>query len=417
MNDLSDNKFHQYKLIIIFVGLPASGKSYTSFQLNQYFNWIGYNTQIFNCGEYRRKLNDKNQSSIFFDSKNKDLVQQRETFLNYALFDLNTFLTINNGKIAILDATNSTKERRRKIIETLNLFDYPKKIIFIENITKDKDIIDKNILFKKNSKDYINFSIEDMKKDFTERLNYYKEIYETLLEEESLNYIKIFDCGKTVTYHNINGYIESLLLTFLINFRVYQKKIFITRHGQSLYNLEERIGGDPELSIEGQKYALKLFNYISLYYKKDDIIIFTSNLKRTKITAKYFIENDYNVIHKDILNEIHGGVCENLTYDYVKKTMPELHEARSKDKFNFKYPEGESYYDLIIRLKEFILELNRLERPVLIICHNAIVRVLYSYFFSILHEDIPHQNIQLHNLDCITNDTYFYKKESVLTYS
>lgn len=402
------------KIILVFVGLPASGKSYTSFHLNQYFNWLGYNTKIFNCGNYRRNIIGNNQNALFFDSKNSENLKIRESFLNYALFDLNNFFIKSKGTIAILDATNSTKNRRKKILKFFNLFPYQKKIIFIENITTDEKIIEKNILFKKNSKDYNKFSIEDMKKDFIERLNYYKDSYDSIDDSENLNYIKFYDCGKKVIYDNIYGYIESLLLTFLINFKVSDKKIFITRHGQSFYNLESRIGGDSNITDEGIKYAKKLYNYISLNYKKDEIVIFTSNLKRTIITAKLFIDNNYSVYHKDVLNEINGGICENMTYEEVTKKFPILYSNRKKDKFNFKYPEGESYNDLILRLKEFILELNRIEKPVLIICHNAIVRVLYSYFFSIKHKDIPYQNIELHSLECITNDTYFYKKEKVI---
>ena len=37
------------------VGLPGTGKSYTSIHVKNYFNWIGYKTKIFNCGDYRRK--------------------------------------------------------------------------------------------------------------------------------------------------------------------------------------------------------------------------------------------------------------------------------------------------------------------------------------------------------------------------
>ena len=70
MSDLSISKADPSKLIFIFVGLPASGKSYTSFHLHQYFNWLGYPTKIFNCGEYRRKLTSDNQEACFFDSKN-----------------------------------------------------------------------------------------------------------------------------------------------------------------------------------------------------------------------------------------------------------------------------------------------------------------------------------------------------------
>ena len=34
--------------------------------------------------------------------------------------------------------------------------------------------------------------------------------------------------------------------------------ILLTRHGESEYNLENRIGGDPKLSLNGVKYAESL---------------------------------------------------------------------------------------------------------------------------------------------------------------
>ncbi len=409
MNYLSNN----YKLLLVFVGLPASGKSYTSNHINQYLNWLGIKTKIFNCGNYRRNLTTGNQDALFFDNSNKENVKLRESYLYYALFDINYFLLTEKGNVAILDATNSTIERRKKIIKFFNTFDYKVKPIFIENITTDINIINNNILFKKNSKDYINFSIEEMKKDFTQRLNYYRKSYNSISDLEELNYIKFYDCGKKVHYYNVEGYIESILLTYLINFKVGFKQIYLTRHGESAYNLEDKIGGDPDLTEEGKKYSIKLYNVISLKYNSDQIIIFTSNLKRTIQTAKYFIDNNYNVIHKDILNEINGGVCEHLSYQEVKLKYPDIYNQRKNNKFNFKYPEGESYQDLINRLKEFILELNRIEKPVLIISHNAVLKVLNSYYFSITTKELPHQSIPLHSLERISNDSYFYKKEKI----
>ena len=44
------------KIIIILVGLPARGKSYTSNNLCRFLNWCGINTKVFNCGDYRRKI-------------------------------------------------------------------------------------------------------------------------------------------------------------------------------------------------------------------------------------------------------------------------------------------------------------------------------------------------------------------------
>ena len=403
-----------YKLIIVFVGLPASGKSYTSNHIKQYLNWLGYKTEIFNCGNYRRKLTKNKQDANFFDNNNEDNLKLREKFFYHAMFDLNSYLLNKLGDIAILDATNSTKKRRKKIYSFLKNFKYKKRLIFLENITKDFNILFNNINFKKKSPDYINTSDVLMKKDFFKRIEYYQEIYEDIDDEENVNYMKIYNCGKKVIYNNIYGNLETILLNYLINFTVCVKKIFISRHGQSLFNLENRIGGDPDITKDGYKYARNLYNYISLHYKPDDIIIFTSNLKRTKKTAHLFIENNYDVRHRDILNEINGGICEDMTYDDVKLKMPELYKNRKDDKFHFKYPEGESYFDLIVRIKEFILELNRLNKPILIISHNAVIRVIFSYFLCYKHDEIPHLNIPLHTLFCIENEDYFYKKSEVI---
>lgn len=403
-----------YKLIIVFVGLPASGKSYTSNHIKQYLNWLGYTTNIFNCGNYRRKLSNQNQNADFFDTDNKENFKIKESYFYHTMFDLNSKLILNKCQIGILDATNSTKIRRNKIMKFFSLFNYKKKIIFLENITNDPIILSNNIEFKKKSPDYKDKSIEKMKSDFTKRLEHYQKVYEDIEDDENINYMKIYNCGKKVIYNNFYGKIETIILNYLINFRVCLKKIYISRHGQSLFNVESRIGGDPDITDKGYKYAKRLYNFISMKYRPEDIIIFTSNLKRTKNTAYLFMQNNYHVYHREVLNEINGGICENMTYQDVKEKYHEIYINRKKDKFNFKYPEGESYYDLIIRVKEFILELNRLDKPILIISHNAVIRVIFSYYFSNKDKDIPHIDVPLHSLFCIENNDYFYKKKCVL---
>ena len=404
---------NKYKLIIVFVGLPASGKSYTSNHLKQYLTWLGFNVDIFNCGDYRRKISKSKQNADFFDTNNKENFKLKESYFYYTMFDLNTYFIVKGGDIGILDATNSTKKRRSKIIKFFSFFPYNKKIIFLENITNDPCILRNNIEFKKTSPDYKDIDSEIMINDFNKRIEYYRKVYEDIEDDEQLDYVKIYNCGKKIIFNNISGHIETLILNYLVNFKVNIKKIYISRHGESLFNIQNRIGGDPDITENGVNYSKKLFNYISLKHKKEDIVIYTSNLIRTKNTAKLFIQNNYEIIHKDILNEIDGGICENMTYDEVKEKMPDLFKNRKNNKFNFKYPEGESYFDLVLRLKEFILEINRLDKPVLIITHNAIVRVILSYFLNIDREKIPHMDIPLHTLYLIENSKYFYKKKSI----
>lgn len=41
------------------------------------------------------------------------------------------------------------------------------------------------------------------------------------------------------------------------------RTLIISRHGESEYNLEDRIGGNPRLSANGEEYARKMAKYIN----------------------------------------------------------------------------------------------------------------------------------------------------------
>ena len=43
------------KVILVTVGLPASGKSYLSQKVSRYINWLGYEAEVFSVQDYRRK--------------------------------------------------------------------------------------------------------------------------------------------------------------------------------------------------------------------------------------------------------------------------------------------------------------------------------------------------------------------------
>jgi hypothetical protein len=43
-------------LVIAMVGLPARGKSYLVKMIRRYLRWIGFETEVFNVGNYRRKI-------------------------------------------------------------------------------------------------------------------------------------------------------------------------------------------------------------------------------------------------------------------------------------------------------------------------------------------------------------------------
>lgn len=52
--------------------------------------------------------------------------------------------------------------------------------------------------------------------------------------------------------HKIEGHLPLKIVSFITNLKNYScQKILMSRHGQSLYNLKDQIGGDPELSESG----------------------------------------------------------------------------------------------------------------------------------------------------------------------
>ena len=62
------------------------------------------------------------------------------------------------------------------------------------------------------------------------------------------SFIKIVDVGRTVVVHQIEGYLPGRLVFFLTNLHIQRRPIWVTRHGESQFNVEGRIGGDAPLS-------------------------------------------------------------------------------------------------------------------------------------------------------------------------
>ena len=175
--------------------------------------------------------------------------------------------------------------------------------------------------------------------------------------------------------------------------------VYLTRHGESIYNTEERIGGNSGLSDYGLTYSKNLFDYMDKNEGVYSIKIYTSELTRTKETAQYF-PND-NKISLDILNEINAGNFEDFTYDEIKEKFKVEYNNRKKDKFNYRYPNGESYKDLQDRVLGIMKHIHQdfyNNTTSLIVCHNAVLRVIYGALMNIPNDEIPYLNIPLHTL-------------------
>ncbi|KAJ1501690.1 6-phosphofructo-2-kinase 1 [Coelomomyces lativittatus] len=130
------------------VGLPARGKTYIARKITRYLKWVGVPTSLFNVGNYRRERIGAEQTHDFFDPSNNEGNRARLHMAIAALDDMLNWLN-KGGRVAIYDATNSTRDRRSMIIKRCQTEGI--QTVFVESICNDTAIIDKNIKETKTS--------------------------------------------------------------------------------------------------------------------------------------------------------------------------------------------------------------------------------------------------------------------------
>lgn len=380
------------KIAVVMVGLPARGKTFIARKVARYLSWLGHKTRVFNVGAYRRERLGSHQHHSFFDTSNEAGNSARLEMANVALDDLIAWVT-GGGEIGIYDATDSTRERRKMVRERCEAAGM--QVVFLESVCNDMAIVEANILATKaRSPDYAGMEEAEAVADFRARIAHYERAYETVEEGEG-SFIKVIDVGRTVVVHRIDGYVPARLVFFLINLHIQPRSIWLTRHGESEFNVLGRIGGDATLSRDGLAYAEALGDFFRNRGGTPPIV-WTSTLSRTIETAEK-IGGATNRAWR-ALDEIDAGVCDGLTYAEIAEAMPAEFAARAADKFRYRYPRGESYQDVIQRLEPVIFEVERERAPVLIIGHQAVLRALYAYMMDQPPEACPRISMPLHTL-------------------
>lgn len=407
---VSKPDYSQLKIVVAMVGLPARGKSYLSNKLTRYLKWLEYSVEVFNVGQLRRSkararkeksgITEDHTASYFSHSDDK-ASQLREALAEECLESLISWLK-KGGNVAIHDATNSTQARREKIAARVAK-EPGLVVLFLESYCDDPAVIASNIALKVSSgdPDYANMSRDDAERDFRNRIKHYEAVYETLTEPH-LSYLKIINVGAQVQMYRIHGYLQSRIAFYLMNLHLKPRSIFMSRHGESQFNVEGKIGGDAPLSSRGRQYATALPNLVKDNIGDAGLTVWTSTLQRTIETAAQL---PYPKLTWKSLDELDAGVCDGMTYEEIEAAYPEDFEARDDDKFNYRYRGGESYRDVVVRLEPVIMELERQDN-VLVIGHQAIIRCLYAYFHNLSQEELPYINIPLHTVIKLTPKAY-----------
>lgn len=435
------------KLIIVMVGLPATGKSFITNKLSRYLNYSMYYCQVFNVGNTRRRFAKEHglseQDSNFFDPHNSDSTHLRDKWALDTLDELLDYLTIGPGSVGIFDATNTTKKRRKLVLEKIHKRSEHLKVLFLESVCTNHAVVENNIKLKLFGPDYKGKNPEDSLRDFKDRLKNYLKAYEPIEDDEDIPYIKMIDVGKKVIAYDIQGFLASQTVYYLLNFNLAERQIWITRNGESEDNMLGKIGGNSKLTVRGLKYAKALSKFIDqqriLFYNaqidkmkssnkiktKDDIVqetattdndtppihdffVWTSMRTRSIETAQYFNDEDYPKKEMKMLDELNAGDYEGMTYPEIQKYHADEFEKRQHDKLRYRYPgtAGESYMDVINRLRPVITELERIGDSALIVTHRVVARALLGYYMNLSVDVIANLDVPLHCVYCLETKPY-----------
>lgn len=371
---------------MVMVGLPARGKSTIANKLKENLVKDGVKTRIFNNGDLRRRLDRKDTSyADFYNPQNQTGLELREKIALTNIRRADRYLS-KRGQISILDATNVGLDRRREIIGSFQ--HYP--ILFIECINNDEEILNASIMRKTSLPEFRRMGSEEAVQCFVQRINYYKTIYEPLRDEK--NYIRMDSLDNKILEEEISEdipYYEQIR-DFLVSDTV--KNLFLIRHGETFFNLENRIGGDSCLTEKGEAQA----EAMARHFKEKKIpMIFTSKRKRTIETAEPIkrIQENCTIVSFEAFNEIDSGICEGMSYEEIREQMPQVYLKRKEDKYNYVYPEGEGYTSMKERVDKGIkkaLYLSSNSKNIMIIGHRAINRMILSHFLYRRTEDVPY---------------------------
>ncbi len=342
------------------------------------------------------------------------------------------------GQVSVLDGTYGSIERRAQIKNRLakelssnatatasQPYANTYRLLFIESQVTDPAIIERNFLESSIfSPDFEGMSREEALEKFRRKLEHYKSEYVGMEEELAAapstssspfassstsssddnnntdSFIKIVDGGRKMIVNKIQGFLESKLLAFCANIHTHPRCIILTRHGQSDYNIDDRVGGDSDLTDSGREFAKRLAAFVESQ-NINDLTIWTSTLQRTILTAEPV--RCISRVPWVGLMEIDAGMCEGMTYEEIKKKLPLEYAERQKNKLTWRYPRGESYLDVIKRLEPVIFELERQRKNVLVVAHRAVIRCLFSYFVGSDPNQIPFLPVPLHSLNMLVS--------------
>jgi 6-phosphofructo-2-kinase len=420
----------QERVVIAMVGLPARGKSYISQSVVRFLNFIGCPAKLFNAGNVRRTQGLAGTDASFFDASNSDAKSRRDQMAMDCLDELLEWLRGSSRErpagcaCAIFDATNTTRERRQKVISRCAV--EPVMLLFLESVTNDEELLSVNYRMKLGNDDYKGRDAESSLNDFIDRVKAYEKVYEPITEEEvghvqldgivtpsPLRYIQIIDAGRRLVAQRVQGYLLQQVLNLMHSLHLGSRVIWLVVVGESENDKRGIVGGNEKLSEEGVQYTHGVVKWLRDRESElateagssspfEPAMVITGTLLRYVQMAELLSQSSNpvdgkkestrrQVLKLTRVNDTCMGLLDSMTYEDMEHNFPDEVNARNANKLYYRCPGagGESYIDVAQRIHQFVLRLEQTQKNLILVADRAVIRCVLAYFEGIDMQEMP----------------------------
>ncbi|CCC66765.1 hypothetical protein NCAS_0A02070 [Naumovozyma castellii] len=273
------------------------------------------------------------------------------------------FFGIKNGQLSIIDGNNLELEdikKLNKVFDECNV-----NVLFIEFITGE--------------------GIEE--DDYSEEED---DEENDLIEQEGLSFIKFINFGKQIIVNNEKqNYLLNKLVFFLMNLKDKKGSIYLVKDMDGSQDFKNgrisKICQIVEERIQRQILIKSHFNYRSVLIKNSFLEVWCDEFNEIKLLSN----DEITVVKKPILRKLNFGVMEGLNEEIIMNQFESEYESYVLDSYHHRYPMGESYHDVAIRMEPLLLELEHIEGNLIILADETVLRIIYGYFMSRNCLDLP----------------------------
>ena len=176
---------------------------------------------------------------------------------------------------------------------------------------------------------------------------------------------------------------------------------YFVRHGETDWNAERRLQGQLDIPLNdvGRRQSAQcgsaLRDLIAARRRTPaDFAFISSPLSRARETMEILrgvlgLPREGYAIEPR-LAELSFGRWEGLTYREVRLLDRSALAVRERDKWNFMTPEGESYAELLVRVRDWHASV---QGDIIVTAHGGVARVLMVLFGIRVPEEAPHGDV------------------------